>query len=211
MPIYSQPRVSSFLTSLIAFHIIIIAASNYLVQIPITLAGYHSTYGTFTFPLIFLATDLTSRMLGADKARRVIFTVMLPALVISYVISVIFFKGQFQGLNGLASFNSFVFRIALASFIAYVVGQLIDIVIFNQLRKKATWWIAPTTSTIIGALIDTFVFFGIAFYASSDPFMAENWIEIAWVDYAFKVLVSLLFFIPAYGMIVNRLIKPQTT
>ena len=211
MPIYSQPRVSSFLTSLIAFHIIIIAASNYLVQIPITLAGYHSTYGTFTFPLIFLATDLTSRMLGADKARRVIFTVMLPALVISYVISVIFFKGQFQGLNGLASFNSFVFRIALASFIAYVVGQLIDIVIFNQLRKKATWWIAPTTSTIIGALIDTFVFFGIAFYASSDPFMAENWIEIAWVDYAFKVLVSLLFFIPAYGMIINRLIKPQTT
>ena len=69
----SQPRVSTNLSILIAFHIIIIAASNYLVQIPVMIAGFHSTYGTFTFPLIFLATDLTVRLFGADKARRVIF------------------------------------------------------------------------------------------------------------------------------------------
>ncbi len=206
MPAHQQSRISTFLLSLIAFHIIIIAASNYLVQIPITIAGFHSTWGTFTFPLIFLATDLTVRLLGAETARKVILKVMIPALIISYVISVIFFKGQFQGLEGLASFNSFVFRIAFASFIAYVVGQLVDILVFNSLRRNASWWVAPSASTVLGALIDTFVFFGVAFYASSDEFMAANWIEIAWVDYAFKLLVSLIFFIPAYGIIVNKMI-----
>jgi len=206
----NQPAISAFLFKLIAFHIVIIAASNYLVQIPITIAGFHSTWGTFTFPLIFLATDLTVRLLGADQARRVILKVMIPALILSYVVSVIFFEGNFQGLNGLAEFNSFVFRIALASFIAYVVGQLIDIVVFNKLRQQARWWVAPTASTVIGALVDTFVFFGIAFYASSDAFMAANWVEIAWVDYAFKLIVSLVFFIPAYGIVINRLLKPDS-
>ena len=207
MPATAQSRFPKLLGFLIAFHIIIIAMSNYLVQIPVTIAGVHSTWGTFTFPLIFLATDLTVRLLGAAAARKVIFKVMIPALIISYVISVIFFEGRFQGAGGLATFNTFVFRIALASFIAYVVGQLIDIVVFNRLRKKARWWIAPSASTVLGALIDTFVFFAIAFYASSDAFMAANWVAIAWVDYAFKLLASLIFFIPAYGVIVNRLIK----
>ena len=207
MTAINRSRLNLFLSSLIAFHIAIIAASNYLVQIPLTLAGFHSTWGTFTFPLIFLATDLTVRLLGADNARRVIFKVLLPSLVISYIISVLFFEGKFQGMAGLTTFNSFVFRIALASFIAYGVGQLIDILIFNQLRAKARWWVAPATSTVLGALIDTFVFFGIAFYASSDSFMAANWIEIAWLDYAFKLAVSLVFFIPAYGLIINRVLK----
>ena len=207
MTAITPPRISLFLSGLIVFHIVIIAASNYLVQIPLTLAGFHTTWGTFTFPLIFLATDLTVRLLGADNARKVIFKVLLPALVISYIISVLFFEGKYQGMAGLMSFNSFVFRIALASFIAYGVGQLIDILIFNQLRKKRSWWVAPVTSTIFGALIDTFVFFAIAFYASSNEFMAANWIEIAWLDYAFKLLVSLVFFIPAYGVIINRVLK----
>ena len=210
MSVVNSSRVSTFLAYLIAFHIVIIAASNYLVQIPISIAGFHSTWGTFTFPLIFLATDLTVRVLDADQARKIILKVMIPALIISYLISVLFFEGKFQGIDGLATFNSFVFRIALASFIAYVVGQLIDILVFNKLRQNASWWIAPSASTIIGALIDTFVFFGIAFYASSDAFMAANWVEIAWVDYAFKLLVSLVFFIPAYGVIVNRFIIPNS-
>ncbi len=203
----NQPGISSFLSKLITFHIVIIAASNYLVQIPITIAGFHSTWGTFTFPLIFLATDLTVRLLGASQARKVILKVMIPALIISYVFSVVFFEGKFQGLEGLTTFNGFVFRIALASFIAYIVGQLVDILIFNKLRQKASWWIAPSASTIIGSLVDTFIFFGIAFYASSDAFMATNWVEIAWIDYAFKLSVSLIFFIPAYGVIINKLLK----
>jgi len=210
MTAINPSRVSVLLSSLIAFHILIIAASNYLVQIPVTLAGLHSTWGTFTFPLIFLATDLTVKLLGADNARKVIFKVLLPALIISYIISVLFYQGKYQGMAGLATFNTLVFRIALASFIAYGVGQLTDIVIFNRLREKAHWWVAPTASTILGALIDTFVFFGIAFYASSDAFMAANWVEIAWVDYAFKLLVSVIFFIPAYGVILNRVLTHFT-
>ncbi len=206
MPAVNQAGVYLPLSGLTAFHIIIIAASNYLVQIPVTVAGFHSTWGTFTFPLIFLATDLTVRLLGANNARKVIFKVLLPALIVSYIVSVLFFEGKYQGTAGLATFNSFVFRIAVASFIAYGVGQLVDIVIFNRLREKASWWIAPTASTVFGALIDTFVFFSIAFYASIDAFMAANWVEIAWVDYAFKLLVSIVFFIPAYGVIINRLL-----
>ena len=210
MTTITPSRVSVLLSSLIAFHIFIIAASNYLVQIPVTVAGFHSTWGTFTFPLIFLATDLTVKLLGAGNARKVIFKVLLPALILSYIISVLFYQGTYQGMAGLATFNTLVFRIALASFVAYGVGQLTDIVIFDRLREKARWWVAPTTSTIFGALIDTFIFFAIAFYASSNKFMAANWIEIAWLDYAFKLLVSLVFFIPAYGVIVNRLLTRFT-
>lgn len=199
-------RLNYFLMGLIAFHILVIAISNYLVQIPVEVAGYHATWGTFTFPMIFLATDITVRVLGVRPARLVIFWVMLPALVLSYVISVLFFQGQFQGWQQLAVFNSFVFRIALASFVAYVVGQLLDIFIFSRLRHQPRWWIAPSISTVIGALIDTMVFYAVAFYASSDGFMATHWLEIAWVDYGFKLLVSALFFIPAYGIIITRML-----
>lgn len=209
MPAVTSPRHSRILAILVACHIIIIAASNYLVQLPVTIAGVHATWGMFTFPLIFLATDLTVRLLGAPIARRVIFKVMIPALVISYLVSVLFLNGDYQGLAGLDEFNLFVFRIALASFIAYVAGQLADILIFNRLRTRGNWWLAPMASTILGSLLDTFVFFSIAFYASSDAFLAAHWVEIAWLDYGFKLLVSLVFFIPAYGVIVNRLVNPD--
>ena len=202
-----QFRLSSYINSLIFLHIIIIVASNYLVQIPVTVMGFQSTWGTFTFPLIFLATDVTVRSLGAVVARKIILKVMIPALIISYVVSVIFFQGQFQGFIQLASFNIFVFRIAVASFIAYVVGQFIDILIFKSLQQNTHWWIAPSSSTVLGTLVDTFIFFFLAFYESNDAFMAVHWIEIAWLDYAFKIFVSLLFFIPLYGMIVNHLLK----
>lgn len=194
------------------FHIFIITISNYLVQItveiPLPFGGsIPATWGTFTFPFIFLATDLTVRVFGAEPARRIIFAVMLPALVVSYVISVIFFEGQFQGFAPLAEFNLFVFRIALASFAGYAVGQLMDIFVFNRLRQGKTWWLAPSCSTIFGSLIDTFVFFAVAFYQSSDEYLAENWFTIGTVDYGFKLLVSLLLFIPLYGVLLNMLIK----
>jgi len=190
---------------LVLFHLFIIAASNYLVQIPVTIFGFQTTWGAITFPFIFLATDLTVRIFGAALARRIIFTVMLPALIISYVFSVLFFEGQFQGLAGLGEFNTFVARIAVASFIAYVVGQVLDVQIFNHLREKRQWWMAPAASSVIGGLIDTILFFGIAFYQSSDEFMAANWPEIAAVDYAFKLLVSLALFVPAYGIFMKTI------
>ncbi len=190
---------------LISFHIFIIAASNYLVQIPFQIFGLHTTWGTFSFPFIFLATDLTVRIFGASEARKIIFGAMLPALVISYLVSVLFFEGKFQGIAGLSALDTFVFRIALASFIAYVMGQLLDIKVFAKLRRNKRWWVAPSASTVLGNLLDTIIFYGIAFYASTDAFMAAHWPEIAALDYGFKICVSILLFLPMYGLLLRYL------
>ncbi len=201
------------LAGLIAFHILIIIASNYLVQLPITLFGWHTTWGAFSFPFIFLATDLTVRLIGKHAARVVIARVMLPALVASYVVSVLFHEGAFGGLFALGEFNLFVFRIAVASFLAYAFGQLLDIQVFDRLRKMSQWWIAPTASTIFGNLLDTFLFFSVAFWRSDDPFMAANWVEIATVDYVIKLAISLILFVPLYGMLLSAIVRalPQRT
>ena len=98
-----------------------------------------------------------------------------------------------------------MFRIAFASFVAYLIGQLMDITVFAKLRQAKAWWVAPAASTLVGNLVDTLVFFSIAFYASSDVFMATHWPEIASVDYAFKLIVSLGLFLPAYGVLLKVL------
>lgn len=193
------------LAALVAFHILIIAASNYLVQLPFSIFGLHTTWGAFSFPFIFLATDLTVRLFGKGPARRIIARVMLPALVISYVLSVLFEKGEFRSLEALGSFNLFVARIALASFMAYVIGQLLDIQVFDRLRRSARWWVAPAVSTVFGNLADTFAFFAIAFHHGPDAFMANHWVEIAWVDYGVKLTISLLLFLPMYGILLGWL------
>ena len=157
------------LAGLIAFHILIIIVSNYLVQLPVTLFGWHTTWGAFSFPFIFLATDLTVRLMGKVDARRVIARVMLPALVASYGVSVLFNEARFGGLAALGEFNLFVFRIAVA--------------------------------------LDTYLFFSVAFWRSDDPFMAANWVEIATVDYAIKLIVSLVLFVPLYGVLLSWIVR----
>lgn len=203
----SGSRQRAAVVTLIAFHIFIIIASNYLVQFPMQLFGWQTTWGAFSFPFIFLATDLTVRLLGKQPARRVIAFVMLPALLVSYVVSVLFQEGTFRGAAALLVLNTFVLRISLASFAAYAVGQLADIQVFDRLRQLKQWWIAPTASTVLGNLLDTFVFFAIAFWHSSNTFMAEHWVEIAVVDYVIKILISLLLFIPLYGLLLNVLLR----
>ena len=201
----STTQIRRALLLLVGFHILIICASNYLVQMPFQIFGLHTTWGAFSFPFVYLATDLTVRIFGQSHARKIIFKAMLPALVISYLMGVLFHQASFQGFGALAEFNSFVFRIAFASFAAYLVGQLMDITVFAKLRETRSWWLAPAASTLVGNLIDTIVFFSIAFYASSDRFMAENWPEIASVDYGFKLIVSLCLFLPAYGILLKVL------
>ena len=201
----STTQIRRALLLLVGFHILIICASNYLVQMPFQVFGLHTTWGAFSFPFVYLATDLTVRIFGQNNARKIIFKAMIPALVISYLMGVMFHQASFQGIGALAEFNSFVFRIAFASFAAYLVGQLMDITVFAKLRATKSWWVAPAASTLVGNLIDTIVFFGIAFYASSDSFMAENWPEIASVDYGFKLIVSLCLFLPAYGILLKVL------
>ena len=186
------------------FHIAIITASNYLVQIPFQMFGLHTTWGAFTFPFIFLATDLTVRMFGRKPAQQIIFRAMFPALAASYLVSVLFSDGQYQP-EGLQTFNVFVARIAFASFSSYLIGQFMDITVFNRLRQLKAWWIAPAASTIVGNLIDTISFFGIAFYKSPNTFMATHWSEFAMVDYGWKLAISMTLFLPLYGILLNRL------
>lgn len=210
MSTFSSEQQSKALRYLVAFHILIIASSNYLVQIPFTILGFHTTWGAFTFPFIFLATDLTVRILGASLARRIIFLVMIPSLIISYVLSVIFAHGAFQGIESLATFSWFVARIAIASLMAYLLGQILDVQVFNRLRQMKQWWVAPTASTLFGNGLDTLAFFGIAFYMSPDAFMAQHWPEIALADYTFKLIISLGLFVPIYGVLLNYLVKKIT-
>lgn len=204
-----QPARSPLsLPVLIAFHIAIVIASNYLVQLPISLFGFHSTWGAFSFPFIFLATDLTVRLIGKAPARRVITRAMVPALVASYIVGVVFHDGHFSGLGALADFNGFVFRIAFASFAAYVLGQLLDIQVFDRIRQQSkAWWLAPAAASVFGQAVDTVAFFAIAFWRSTDPFMAAHWVEIAAVDYVIKLAISLLFFLPAYGVALAAIVR----
>ncbi|MDD9156081.1 7-cyano-7-deazaguanine/7-aminomethyl-7-deazaguanine transporter [Aliivibrio sp. S4TY2] len=211
MSTFTPAQQRNALSFLVVFHLVIIASSNYLVQIPFTLFGFHTTWGAFTFPFIFLATDLTVRIFGAKMARSIIFFVMLPALAVSYFLSVVFFEGQYQGFSQLGEFNLFVARIAIASFMAYLLGQILDVHVFNRLRQLKQWWVAPTCSTLFGNAIDTLAFFAIAFYHSPDAFMAEHWTEIALVDYGVKLVISLGLFVPMYGVLLNYLIRKLTS
>lgn len=155
------------------------SAGDYLQQLSGSAADLHLWFpyhpGAFSFPFIFLATDLTVRIFGAPLARRIIFAVMVPALVISYAISALFYMGEWQGFAALGTFNLFVARIAIASFMAYALGQILDVHVFNRLRQSRHWWLAPTASTLFGNISDTVAFFFIAFWRSPDPFMAAHW------------------------------------
>lgn len=205
--VFTAQQSRQALWRLSLFHILIIASSNYLVQLPIEMMGVHTTWGAFSFPFIFLATDLTVRIFGSALARKIILCAMLPALLVSYLPSVLFNAGEFVGLAQLAQLNLFIARIACASFMAYLLGQILDIFVFSRLRQLPQWWIAPTASTIIGNMLDTVAFFGIAFYKSPDPFMAEHWVEIATVDYAVKLIISIGLFVPAYGVLLRYLTR----
>ncbi len=189
------------------FHLLVITSSNYLVQLPISVFGFHTTWGAFSFPFIFLATDLTVRIFGAPLARRIILAVMIPALFISYSVSALFYQGEWQGWQALEVMNLFVARIACASFMAYALGQILDVHVFNRLRRLPQWWIAPGCAMFLGNISDTLAFFFIAFYKSPDAFMVQHWVEIALVDYSFKVLICMVFFLPAYGVLLNAALK----
>lgn len=201
------PQRTKALFWLSLFHLLVITSSNYLVQLPVPIFGFQTTWGAFSFPFIFLATDLTVRIFGAPLARRIIFTVMIPALIVSYGISALFYMGSWQGAEALLHFNLFVARIAVASFMAYALGQILDVHVFNRLRQSKRWWLAPGASMLFGNVSDTLSFFFIAFWRSPDAFMANHWVEIAVVDYCFKVLISMVFFLPMYGFLLNRVLK----
>jgi len=158
---------------------VIVLSSNYLVQFPINYYGLSEilTYGAFSYPIAFLITDLANRFYGKFVARKIVY--------IGFFIGIIFtllFSTDFADLISI--------RIAIGSGVAFITAQLLDIQIFDRLRKKE-WFIAPLTSSFIGSTVDTFLFFSISFYATGVP-----WITLSLGDLAVKLFVSLVMLIP---------------
>ena len=158
---------------------VVVLSSNYLVQFPINYYGLSEilTYGAFSYPIAFLITDLANRFYGKFVARKIVY--------IGFFIGIIFtllFSTDFADLISI--------RIAIGSGVAFITAQLIDIQIFDRLRKKE-WFIAPLTSSFIGSTVDTFLFFSISFYGTGTP-----WITLSLGDLAVKILVALIMLIP---------------
>jgi len=153
----------------------VIVSSNYLVQFPI---NDWLTWGAFTFPVAFLVTDLTNRAVGASSARRVAWTGFAIAVVVSLALA--------------------PWRIAVASGMAFIVGQLLDIVAFNKLRAMS-WWKAPLIGSIFASIVDTGIFFFLAFYGSD-----MNWLTLAAGDLSIKWLMAAVLLAP-YRVMLPRL------
>jgi uncharacterized integral membrane protein (TIGR00697 family) len=158
---------------------VVVLASNYLVQFQINYYGLEEilTYGAFSYPVAFLITDLANRSYGKIIARKIVYIGFIIGIAFT-----LFFSTNFADLISV--------RIAIGSGTAFLVAQLLDVQIFDQLRKKR-WFVAPLTSSLIGSTIDTFLFFSISFYATGIP-----WVTLSLGDLAVKVLVALLMLIP---------------
>ena len=168
---------------------LVVLASNYLVQFPIKYNGLEEilTYGAFSYPIAFLITDLANRSFGKIVARKIVY--------IGFTIGILFtliFSTNFTDLISI--------RIAIGSGTAFIIAQLLDVQIFDQLRQKK-WFVAPLTSSLIGSTVDTFLFFSIAFYATGVP-----WVTLSLGDLAVKILVALVMLIP-FRMLL-KVIKP---
>ena len=157
----------------------IVLLSNYLVQFPINYYGLNEvlTYGAFSYPIAFLITDLANRSYGKLVARKIVYLGFLIGIGFT-----VLFSTNFADLISI--------RIAIGSGTAFLTAQLIDVQIFDNLRKK-NWFIAPLTSSIIGSTVDTLLFFSISFYGTSIP-----WFTLALGDLAVKIFVALIMLIP---------------
>ena len=158
---------------------IVVLASNYLVQFPIQYYGLEEilTYGAFSYPVAFLITDLANRSYGKIVARKIVYVGFIIGIVFT-----LFFSTNFADLISV--------RIAIGSGSAFMVAQLLDVQIFDYLRKKK-WFVAPLTSSLIGSTVDTFLFFSISFYATGIP-----WVTLSLGDLAVKIFVALVMLIP---------------
>ncbi len=202
----SEDRTPFPTTRLCLVHLALIVLSNFAVQIPLTIYGIETTWGMFTYPFIYVTTDLTVRLFGSEKARSIVRRAAIPGFILSYLVGVLFERGTFQGFEPLFGLNIFVLRIAAASLLAYFVSQFLDISVFRRLMKFA-WWLGPTASGIFGNIVDTYLFYSVAFYQTTDAWMAAHWVEIASVDLTLKLIVNLLVFVPIYGTILNFIMK----
>ena len=158
---------------------VVVLSSNYLVQYPVNYYGLNEilTYGAFSYPIAFLITDLANRSYGKILARKIVYFGFLIGIGFTVLFSTDF-----------ADFISI--RIAIGSGVAFLTAQLLDVQIFDRLRKKE-WFVAPLTSSMIGSTIDTFLFFSISFYGTGVP-----WVTLSIGDLIVKIIVALIMLIP---------------
>ena len=168
---------SFFLLSLLMGAVVL--SSNYLVQFPVNYYGLNQilTYGAFSYPVAFLITDLANRSYGKIVARKIVYFGFFLGIGFT-----ILFSTDFADLISI--------RIAIGSGVAFLVAQLLDVQIFDNLRKKE-WFVAPLTSSMIGSTVDTFLFFSISFYGTGIP-----WFTLALGDLTVKIIVALIMLIP---------------
>lgn len=167
-----------FLTLSISMGLVVLA-SNFLVQFPVKFYGLDKilTYGAFSYPIAFLITDLANRSYGKLAARKIVY--------LGFTIGISFtllFSTNFADIISL--------RIAIGSGTAFLVAQLLDVQVFDKLRREK-WFIAPLGSSFIGSSVDTFLFFSISFYATGIP-----WVTLSFGDLAVKIIVAVAMLIP---------------
>lgn len=157
----------------------VVALSNYLVQFPINRFGLQNllTYGALSYPVAFLITDLSNRKYGKDFAKKIVYLGFAIGLFLTF-----YFSTNFSDLISI--------RIAFGSGTAFLFAQLIDVNIFDKLRKRV-WFLAPLISSLIGSIIDTFLFFSISFYGTD-----VNWVVLGSGDLTVKIIVALIMLIP---------------
>ena len=158
---------------------VIVLSSNYLVQFPINYYGLNEilTYGAFSYPIAFLITDLANRSFGKIVARKLVYFGFLLGIGFTILFS--------------TNFSDFIsIRIAIGSGVAFLTAQLLDVQIFDNLRRKK-WFVAPLTSSLIGSTVDTFIFFFISFYGTNVP-----WFTLALGDLSVKIFVAMIMLIP---------------
>ena len=168
---------------------VIVLISNYLVQFPINKFGLENilTYGAFSYPIAFLITDLSNRVYGKNGAKKIVYFGFSIGILFTLI-----FSTNFGDLISI--------RIAIGSGTAFIVAQLLDVQIFDKLRKKK-WFIAPLASSMIGSVVDTFLFFSISFFGTGIP-----WFTLALGDLTVKILVALVMLIP-FRLLFN-ILKP---
>ncbi len=166
---------------------VVVVISNYLVQFPVQQFGLDEilTYGAFSYPITFLITDLANRAYGKVVARKIVYIGFVIGILLTLFVST-----NFE--------DTISIRIAAGSGIAFFVAQNLDVQVFDRLRKKS-WFVAPLTSSLFGSIIDTFLFFSIAFYSTGIP-----WITLAFGDLAVKLLISLVMLIP-FRLLLNKI------
>ena len=196
--------------NLVILHTLVIAVSNYLVTIRFDLfpgadlpifGSFPLAAAAFTFPIVVVATDLTVRMVGKEAGRAVVAMAIIPAIVASVLVL-------------LALGDLHAYRVGFASGTAYAIGTMLDVYVFQAIREKYSkaWWAAPAISTIAANIIDTYSFFYVAFAGSLDAegnlsWIGANWHVVAQNNTLTKIVVGLIVFLPAYGILLNRLQK----